>query len=148
MIRRLPENGVTVMEMLIVMGALGILAAITFTGYQQNRARAAMTGQRTTLVSIIRESQSRSIAADKGRSWGVRCDGDAVELYSYTNLERRIEQSFSLEQSVRCQHESEISYEKLTGRPVAAADFELGMSGVGSWRVSVSPSGVLEETKR
>jgi type II secretory pathway pseudopilin PulG len=65
------RSAFTIFELLIVIGLIAIIAAVSFFSLFGRHTSADLTGAKTQIVAVLREAESRSAGDDQGVSWGV-----------------------------------------------------------------------------
>jgi len=124
-----------------------MLAAAGTMSLARSREHAQQTGASTTVASIIKDAQSRSVTAMDGKAWGVRCQNDTVIMFAYTATQPELTpESYVLPNGVNCTiGAGDVRFEKLTGLPDGADSITL-FTGVGTVsRVEVTSSGAISE---
>jgi len=94
---RLPTGGIGLLEVLVVLGIVGILAAIATPGFKDAADRNAVEAEVSLLVGAVQSARAHAIrtrttttltlaacSATSWAGWSVNSGGTAVETYQHT----------------------------------------------------------------
>ena len=137
------RSGFSLIEVLLVMGVLGIITAVSFTGYVSARRRAAIAKEASGAETVIRQAMHRALTARNGQNWGVVCQGDRLQTFSYTPVTRTDAEITRLASGVRCQGNAEVRFQKLVGVPETASTFVMQADGNAFRQIDISLAGVV-----
>lgn len=136
------------MEVLIVIGLVAVLSAIGTMSLARSREHAQRNGAAATVVSIVKDAQSRAVTAVDGKAWGVRCQGNAVVVFAYTSTQPEVTpEQHALPAGISCTVGSgDVRFEKLTGTPDGADMITLHAGTEAVSRIDVTTSGSVTES--
>lgn len=72
------RQGITLIEVVLVIGIGVVLIAVATVNLTATRRKADIDQVRTQIVSLLSEARSRSISQEENESWGVRFDNNAT----------------------------------------------------------------------
>ena len=72
------KKGTTLIELLIVIGIIGVLASVTFLSLFGTRRQNDLKGTSQAIAALLREARSRSVAQSSSTSWGVHFENSTV----------------------------------------------------------------------
>lgn len=72
------RKGTTLIELLIVIGIIGILASVTFLSLFGARKQNDLNGTSQNIAALLREARSRSVAQSLSTSWGVHFENSTA----------------------------------------------------------------------
>ena len=118
----------TLIEILVVMGIVGIIVTVSFLSLSGYRQRSALDNAAQSIAAFLRDAYQRSINQESGSEWGVRfeqvADGrDFYALFSgpvYVSAASTRYLPVSVEFSDPVSGSKDIIFEKLTGLPTVA----------------------------
>ena len=80
------NTGFTVLELVVVLGLIGLLGMIAMPTYNQMRNNVALTQYSNTLIDVLRTAQNQSMVSHGGVTHGVHlaADGNSFVLFGNT----------------------------------------------------------------
>ncbi|MFN7088654.1 MAG: Tfp pilus assembly protein FimT/FimU [Candidatus Paceibacteria bacterium] len=158
-IYHLPRGGFTVVELLIVVGVIAILAAITTAAYFGTYRQSILDSTVQEIAVYLRFAQQKAFSQEEGQVWGVHFEnpssGDGFyELFfgSPYNSNNAREKKFLPSQlkylAPASGASTDVIFAKLTGNPTATASLEITFksesAGTSKKRViNINASGVV-----
>jgi type II secretory pathway pseudopilin PulG len=131
-------------ELLIVIGIIAILASVTFLSLFGTRRQNDLKGATQSIVALLREARSHSVAQDSGTIWGVHFDSTVTPAF-YALFKTSYNSSntvgyYSLPVNIRYATTSfsasgtlDITFTQISGTPSASTTVTLELfSGAGS----------------
>lgn len=112
------KQGMTLLELLIVIAIIGIMVAIVGGDLRAARRRSLLENETQKVIGLLEEARTLSVAAKEGRSYGVEVTGSGCgyTLFSLDDAATpTVVKSETLLHSMEFQGASEVSFEKLTG---------------------------------
>ena len=76
------RSGYTFVELLLVIGIIAILGAVTLVNLANPTGTRDVTSTAERIAALLREAQSRSVSQASSTSWGVRFDNGASPFYA------------------------------------------------------------------
>jgi len=76
--------GYTLTELLIVIAIIGIISGIVFVSSPNLRRFKELTLTTQEIMSVIRDTQNRSMTQESGQRWGIRFQNSTSTNHSYT----------------------------------------------------------------
>ncbi|MFA6553598.1 MAG: type II secretion system protein [Patescibacteria group bacterium] len=145
MSHRTEQNGFTLIEVLIVVGIVAVIATFGSMSLAASRERAQTRSTGDSVVQLVREAQSRSMTAQNGRAWGLRCQLNTIILFSYTSTQPELTpETTVLPQGYSCSIEhGPVQFEKLTGASLSATSIVLEVQGHDLSKVDIAISGQI-----
>jgi len=147
-------NGVTLIELLIVVAIMGVLVSIAVTTYSGVRSRKVFEGEIDEIVADLRLTMSRSLAQEGGEQWGVHFGnpaGSGNDFYEVWNglsyASGTIVNQIQLDVSVALTDPpsggtKDVIFSKSTGLPTASFDVELmSISGNSTATIDINTQG-------
>jgi len=123
--RRSPQakrRGFTVIEMLLVIGIIGILGLVSFPGIFQVLSQGYFTNTVERMVRTLRTAQSYSLSGKADSSWGVHYEEGKLVLFKGTDYAAR-DPSFdavtAVPVAVVVTGWSDLYFDRLRGNPSA-----------------------------
>ncbi|MCK9352032.1 MAG: type II secretion system protein [Candidatus Paceibacterota bacterium] len=75
-------NGLTVLEIIVVLGILMLLTAASVVSLSSYRDRQVLNGESAQVLSILNKARSQTLASKSQMSYGVRIESDRATLYT------------------------------------------------------------------
>lgn len=75
------KKGFTLVEIVLVLGVIGILLAITTASFSQFRSSRALTQTTDMVISVLTEARSRTLASVHGEKYSVQVLSDRLVLF-------------------------------------------------------------------
>lgn len=146
------NKGITLLEVVIVIAIIGILLTITTFSFSQFRNARALTQSRDTVISVLSEARSRTLASVNGEQYGVHILSDRVVLFvgstydplSTTNELFYYESPVVLGSVSLNGGGSTIVFQKISGITNSYGTIVL-QKGSDSYTVSILPSGIINQ---
>jgi prepilin-type N-terminal cleavage/methylation domain-containing protein len=135
--------GFSLTEVLLVMGIVAVVAAISTAGIVSARQRAGQTKEVTAAETLIRQAQQRALTAREGKSWVVRCDTTHLQTFVSPANEADKRGAITFESGVTCQPGTSVHFKKLTGLAESEASFVLRAKGQSFYRIQISAAGII-----
>ena len=132
------QKGITLVEVLVTIGILGILSGISVTALAQTRERAKISAVAENTAAIVREVQNLAISAHQGTSWGLYCDNDEIIKFGGTEETTKLSPGFT------CLTANDIEFKKLTGWPETEEDLILFYRGEEVKKLEIRKPGKID----
>lgn len=138
-------KGLTLVEVLIVVGIVAMISSFGLLSSSQSRQQARIAAEGVQLQQELRTAQNRSLASYLGRSWAVRCNGASLTTFAFSSTEPEVSPTtYMLPNGFSCSGSAPaIKFMKLTGRPEVATSFTLQLAGQDVQRIDVSMPGTI-----
>lgn len=78
--------GFTILEIIIVLGILGILSVALTAAYQSFQRAAVLDISSRQIVLKLREAQARALNGEDGKRWGIRFDNSLLGYRLFSTL--------------------------------------------------------------
>ena len=140
------EAGFSLIEMLIVVGIMTMILAISVPVYETFAWRDDMDLAAQNLATTFRRAEAYARASNTDNAWGVEIQSTVITLFQGTNFAGRntnFDETTSIPGDVTPSGTTEIQFAKFTGLPNAAGSVTL-TSNTGSTRtVAVNAKGMV-----
>ncbi len=73
-----PTSGFSLIELLVVVGILGVLATLLFVGFQNFTQQTSLETATQNLYTALTEARSATLASEYGSQYGVRIESDRI----------------------------------------------------------------------
>lgn len=144
--RRLNQSGFTIIELVLVLGIIVTITAISAPFYMSLSRGNDLDAATSILAQDLYQAQTYSRNRNQDTQWGVAINGQVITLFSgATYASRNASQDiiYTVPNSISLTGSSQIVYSKLYGLPVATGSFTL--SGGGKTKtVVVNNKGMIE----
>jgi prepilin-type N-terminal cleavage/methylation domain-containing protein len=142
--RKTSQAGLTMVEVLLVVAVVSIMAAYGSSGLMASHKRAQQKTAGEFVMTVVREAQSRSLAAQGGNGWAIQCPGDNTILDIDYTAGVPQPQIFSLPSGYSCTATvNPIRFQKLTGIPEADSVISLSSNGQVVQQIEVKRPGLI-----
>lgn len=81
--RQRHAQGTTIIELVLVIGLIGILATIFLVNLQGRKGKTELTTTTQQMTALLREAQSRSVAQSSSTGWGVHFENSTNTVPFY-----------------------------------------------------------------
>ena len=139
------SDGTTIIEMIVVIGILGILLGLSaptlFKFYNQSSAR----GERDTLIALLREARNLALVNDNNDNHGLYIASTEYIIFKGTSYDTRdssYDQDFPRLPGITIAGPSEIGFKRLSGKASNAA-FTLSNDDI-TFTVTVNQEGRID----
>jgi len=112
------KKGFTLIEIIIVIGIIGLLASISMNAYTNSKSHENLQTSTLGLVEAVRHAQSNAQSGKLDSSWGVKLNPSEVVVFkgsSYTARDSSLDQLLGLPSGVVVTGLSEIVFSKIIG---------------------------------
>ncbi len=141
------------MEILLVIGIIGILLVITVLPFTTFRNSRALTQSTETLIAVLNDARTKTLASINGDQYGVALLSDRAVLFvgSVYDANATTNQSFFFESPVTlgtislAGGGSSVLFKKLTGATDTYGTIVLQMSGGEITTLTVLASGIINK---
>ncbi len=140
------DNGITIIELLIVIALIIMLGAATTPVLSNFLVRSYLQDKTNELVISLRQAQIVSLSGKEDSSWGVLTQGSTITIFkgnSFATRDQVFDQTFDVPQTISIT-EDEIIFSKITGNPDAIATFVVSNTIGESRTVTVNEVGTVE----
>lgn len=144
--RKLTQRGFTTVEILLVVGIMVMITAITTPIYASLNNNNQLDSAANILVQDLYQAQTYSRNHAQDSSWGVAINGQVITLFSGTSYATRNTGSdvvYTVPSSIQLTGSTQIVYSKLYGLPTSTASFGLTTKGK-TMTVAVNSKGMVE----
>jgi prepilin-type N-terminal cleavage/methylation domain-containing protein len=146
------KRGFTLIEIVVVIGVVGILIAITSFSFSEFRKSRALIQSSDIVVSVLTEARSRTLASVDGSRYGVHILSDRVVLfggdtYSTENASNELyyfESPVTLASIALAGGGSTILFDRLTGNTSNYGTITLQMNTT-SRTITLLSSGIINQ---
>lgn len=139
------SNGVTLVELLVVVSLLSIITLFSTPFYArfftQNEAQLVQN----QLASSLRKAQIYSMMGKQNGVWGVKYTANPQKIILYLLGNTGLDETFDISQEVTITGFSDIQFTRITGLPASPATITIS-SGATSKTVTVNSQGVVSKT--
>lgn len=140
------KKGFTFIELLVVMGVIGILVAISVPSYRIINEHVTLGNDADEIVDILRTAQNRSLTGQDGITHGVHFENNSYTIFGddWSNPSYSHTYELGLRNIFTSGSGTTITFARLTGR---SDDFTIVLSSSGgkSKTVSVYASGKISK---
>lgn len=144
--RKFTQRGFTTVEMLLVVGIMVIITAVTTPIYASLNNNNQLDSAANILVQDLYQAQTYSRNHAQDSSWGVAVNGQTITLFSGSSYATRNTGSdvvYTVPSSIQLTGSTQIVYSKLYGLPTSTASFGLTAKGK-AMTVTVNSKGMVE----
>lgn len=144
--RKFPQAGFTTVEMLLVVGIMVIITAVTTPIYASLNNNNQLDSAANILVQDLYQAQTYSRNHAQDSSWGVAVNGQVITLFSGTSYASRntgSDVNYVVPSGVKLTGSTQIIYSKLYGLPTSTASFGLSANGKAK-TITVNSKGTVE----
>ncbi|MBI4092355.1 MAG: prepilin-type N-terminal cleavage/methylation domain-containing protein [Candidatus Kerfeldbacteria bacterium] len=145
------QNGVTAVELMVVISIIGFLAVIAVPSYATMRQNLELNNRAQQIVGDLRLVQNRAISSQNDSSHGVRFEQNRYFLYEVdqggatTDKETRmLEGGITIILPVGIPSES-VLFTRLFGTTSASAQVDVGFSASNKKTITVDPIGKISQ---
>ncbi len=145
------KNGFTLIELLVVVAIFGLLITVTITSLIEYRDIQVAKSSVTEVVSIIKETRQKTVAAETITQFGVYIASSSLtvfegNVYDISNLTNK---TFSIPgMSLSAQFSdgsSTLIFTRLTGEPSATGTIDIGYPRLNSTTtITIKEAGLIE----
>jgi prepilin-type N-terminal cleavage/methylation domain-containing protein len=123
---RCPTHGFTIMEVILVMGLLGVVAAVTIPSYRYYQQRNDLDRSADQVVQALHRAKLLSELGEQGSRWGFHTlEGTLFRGSTYAARDSNFDEEYPLPVSVTASGLPEVSFRILTGQPSATGSIVL-----------------------
>lgn len=147
--RQISRAGFTLVEVLLVLGIIGVLAGLTIPLVASLPATTNLQTAAESLASQLRRAQARAVAGWNGHAWGVAFFADRATVFAGSSFSARDpledeETILPATVSLTSALGSEVNFSP-AGLPSAAGDLTLANSDATVAVVSLGSGGAIEQ---
>ncbi len=151
MLLRRYNQGITAIELLVVMGIVLVIGAITVPSLVSFRKDQALQNTTNAIVSLLQEARAKTLASYNNTVYSVVVDTTSATLFTGTiyNAQEVTNKIVSYESPVVRQSitlsggGSTIIFDRLKGTTAQHGTLVVGITGGASKTITLSPSGVI-----
>lgn len=136
-------RGFTLVEMLVVMAAFGLILTIAVLSYNNIRNNITLNNNSFEIVNVLREAQSRSIVSKNNEVHGVHFNSTDYILYDghWPDITSQTVYSFSQGINIYSGEGASVEFSRLTGEAVQAEEIVIGTSSDNQKTIKISAGG-------
>lgn len=125
----MPPRGFTLIELLTSVAVIGLLLGLVTVAYSSLRSNVSLGNSAEEIVDALRTAQSRAIAGQGGTDQCVHFTATVFSVYSgpctaASKVDHTLPAGIS-----KLSGPSDVTFQRLTGTTVAAADIVIGFIG-------------------
>ncbi|MEO8785421.1 MAG: type II secretion system protein [Candidatus Saccharimonadales bacterium] len=138
--------GFTLLEMILVMGIITIIMAVSVPLYASLSNRNQLQVSVSLLAQDLYQAQANSRAQLNDSAWGVAFNGQTITLFqgnSYASRSSSQDVNYVVPSAIKMSGDSQVVYSRLYGLPTATANFSLSGAGQ-TMPLAVNSKGMVE----
>lgn len=148
---KIKNSGVTLLEVIMVIAIIGILSVIVIRPFTAEKRATDLRGVTLDAMSLIRQSQSKTLFSENSSAYGVHLQSDKLVLFTGTsynsnavdNINLTLPTNFSIGSVSLNGGGSEILFSRLTGETTNYGTFNISYSsGTPNATITVSQTGL------
>lgn len=146
MSRRIPRNGFSIIELMVVVAIFGVVASIGFSAYKISEYKNQLALAANTIAFDLRRAQLLSQAVDGDSSWGVAIKNQNVTIFkgaSYAVRDVSADDTISLPGLVSVSGLGEIIFSKMNGLPQSVGTTTVSTSNGDSKNIVINTKGMV-----
>ena len=136
------DKGITLIEMLLVIGMLALLIPISSPFVSSFVVRNNYQITQDRVVSALRKSQSYAMSG-RDTAWGVCQTGGVIRAYQISCASPVTKDDYVIPSGITITGLTDVTFNKLTGTPSSALSISI-TSAIGSKTISVNGAGMVE----
>lgn len=144
--RKLTTAGFTLIEMLLVVGIIGVISLIGAPLYINLNNVNQLDAASNLLVQDLYQAQTHSRNQSQDSQWGVAVNGQVITLFagtSYATRNTAYDANYTVPTAIHLSGSSQVVYSKLYGLPTSTGTFNFSGGGKTS-AVSVNSKGTVD----
>ncbi|MEK7555522.1 MAG: prepilin-type N-terminal cleavage/methylation domain-containing protein [Patescibacteria group bacterium] len=138
-------KGFTLFEIIITIGILGTISAVSFPVINNLYSDFQLTSERDNLIGVLRKAQSLAFTNQGQSSYGVELLENQYVVFkgnSYTERDSVFDEKFAKPSGITISGLSEIIFTPLSGTPNATGTFNLS-NGRQNLSIQINEEGVI-----
>ena len=139
--------GFTLLEMLLVVAAISILAAMSIPVYQTFQVKNDLDVAENTIAQSLRRAQTLSLAVDGDTTWGVKVQSAEIVLFkgaSYGARDSSFDETFDMPTTITPSGLGEVVFGKFSGDPQQTGTITLTTSTSEVQTLTINAKGVVD----
>ncbi len=140
------KNGFTLLELLLVVGLMGLLAVIGAPMYLSLQSENEMNITSVTVADALRRAQLKAQAVDGDSAWGVEINTGTTTLFkgqNFVNRDQTFDENFSTNNNVVLSGIKEIIFSAFSGLPVSTGTIILQHNDGRKLQFSINELGII-----
>lgn len=137
------QHGITLLELILVIGIIAILATSASPFYSRFITQTNHDLMIDKVIGTIRKAQANSINGKNDTVWGICVSGSVLRLYTNTCASPTISEDFDIPTSVSVSGLSDTTFSKRRGEPSGTLTITL-TSTIDSTTITLNAAGGLE----
>ena len=139
------EAGFTFIEVILVVGILSLIAAVTTPLFARFLAKNHIETTTTTVVGFLRKAQENAMDGKNDATWGVCITGSTLRFYSNTCAAPNVKNDFTIPSPVTITGLTDTTFSKGRGEPSAPVPVSITISSdFGSKTITLNAAGGIE----
>ena len=139
------HQGVSLIEVLMVISIIGILSGISVSGYFYYKKNSELDLSLWQVANMLRKAKANSVSVVEDDQWGVRIEKDGVIVFRGGNFSERdasFDSVVALSGITEVSGVSQISFTKFSGLPSTSGSITLS-SGLQTKNIQINAAGII-----
>jgi prepilin-type N-terminal cleavage/methylation domain-containing protein len=148
MIKKIRDRGMTLIEVLLVVGLLGGMVALAIPFYQSFQVTSELDNTTHEIISALRLAQGRAMASENFEAHGVHFEAVNFTVFSGDQYDANDPENFTTETSRTLSINAETTdliFARITGRPEVASQVIISANSGEQRLISINELGVVNE---
>lgn len=140
------KHGLTLIELLIVIGILGIIATVSAPNISRFLGGGYLTTSTDKVVRTLRKAQGYSFNGKENSVWGVYCEPKLLVLFKgsdYATRNSSFDETFDLPPSVKISGLTDVYFQRLRGNPSGTRSITISVFG-DQRTITVNAEGMID----
>ena len=141
-------KGMSAVELLVVIGVLGLIAAVTTTAYVNSSKSEAMTSSASALTTALRDARAQTLASVGASQYGVKVDADRFTFFKGSSFSSSTpgNSTYMISSWIKASSTAQtFVFERVTGNSTASGtiDVYVASSPQTKKRITVQSTGLI-----